>query len=279
MKIAALLVSASCAVLAQDSGVRTRQLWDTSLMNERPAASQTKETKQTKTSSAPPIRGLVGVTVWRLRPSITTDRREIRALIQPAEGPSTEWTPERMSVDSPLKEGQHVRVSVESGEAGYLYIIDQDEYSNGEKSDAYLIFPTSRTRGGDNKVSAGVVIQIPSPEDRVSYFDVVRSRPDQISETLMFLVTPKPLADVSLGPSRIKLKPGQLTQWEKQASTKAYKLEAPGNAGKAQTVTELNATTRGVTLTSADPAPQTMYRVESKAGDSIMVRLPLRISK
>src|SRR5215471_19275751 len=221
MKIAALFVTASYMAFAQDSGVRTRQLWDTSLKNERPAGSQTKDTKQTKAPAAPPVRGLVGVTVWRLRPSVTTDRREIRALIQPDDGPSTEWTPERVSADTPLKEGQHVRVSVESGETGYLYIIDQDEYASGEKGDPYLIFPTTHTRGGDNKVSAGLVIQIPSPEDRVSYFDVVRSRPDQMNETLMFLVTPKPLSDVALSPKRIKLKADQLARWEKQASTKA----------------------------------------------------------
>jgi hypothetical protein len=275
MKVAVLVVSVSCVLLAQESAVRTRQLWDTSLMSERPAAPQGKQAK----AATPPVRGLVGVTVWRLRPSVTTDRREIRALIQPPDGNQQEWTPERVSADTALKEGQHVRVSVESGETGYLYIIDQDEYANGQKSDAYLIFPTTRTRGGDNKVSAGVVVQIPSPEDRPSYFDVVRSRPDQMNETLMFLVTPKPITDIALGPNRIKLKADQLAQWEKQAQTKAYRLEAKGSEGASQTVAELQATTRGVALNSGDPPPQTMYRVESKPGDSIMVRLPLKIVK
>ncbi len=277
MKLALLLVVLGTVVVAQEPEVRTRQLWDASLMSQRPAAPAAVAAKS-KAPAAAPVRGLVGGTVWRLRPAQTADRREIRALIQ-EDGATTEWTPERMAADAPIKEGQHIRISVESGEAGYLYIVDQDEYANGEKSDPYLIFPTARTRGGDNHVSAGTVIQIPAAEDNPSYFKVTRSRPDQTNETLMFLVTPKPLADVALGRNRLKLRPGQVSDWEKQAQTKAYKLEAKGDAGKAETLTELNAAVRGVALTGKDPAPQTMYRVESKAGDSIMVRMPLRIEK
>jgi hypothetical protein len=31
-------------------------------------------------------------------------------------------------------------------------------------------------------------------------------------------------------------------------------------------------------LTQADPLPQTMYRVESKPGDSLMLRVPLKLA-
>jgi hypothetical protein len=54
-------------------------------------------------------------------------------------------------------------------------------------------------------------------------------------------------------------------------------LEAAGQAGKVLTVAEQQAS-RGAVLTQADPLPQTMYRVESKPGDSLMFRVPLKLA-
>jgi Domain of unknown function (DUF4384) len=269
--VAVMLAAFACA---QESEVRTRQLWDQSLMTERPAAPAVKQ------AAKPPVdqvHGLVGITVWRLRPAQTADRREIRALIQ-EDGADVEFTPERVSADQPLREGQKVRISVESGETGYLYIIDRDEYADGTKDDPYLIFPTTRTRGGDNRVKAGVVIQIPAAEDSPSYYKVERSRPDQVSDTVTIFVTPKPIAGLQLTRNRMKLTEQQLKDWQAQAQTKSYKLESKATVGQAQTVAE-HAASRGASLTQADPLPQTMYRVASKPGDTLMVQLPLKIAK
>ncbi len=256
--------------------VRTRQLWDSSLAAQRPPAATTAKPTTPKPAS-PPVRGLVGVTVWRLRPAQTTDKREIRALVQEDGRDMGDWTPERIPADSPLLEGQRVRISVESGEEGYLYLVDRDEYADGSKSDPYVIFPTTRTRGGDNHVKPGVVIQIPAEEDNPNYFKVVRSRPDQVNEVITILVSPKPLPGIGNTRNRIKLTENQMAEWEKQSKTKAYRLEAAGQAGKVLTVAE-QAASRGVLLTQDDPLPQTMYRVDSKPGDTIMLQLPLKIT-
>jgi hypothetical protein len=215
--------------------------------------------------------------VWRLRPAHTTDRREIRALIQEDGRDLGDWTPERISADSPILEGQRLRISVESGEDGYLYLVDRDEYADGTKSDPYLIFPTTRTRGGDNHVRPGVVIQIPAAEDDPNYFKVERSRADQVNEVITILVSPRPIPGIGNTRNRMKLREDQMTEWEKQSKTKAYQLEAVGQAGKVLTVAE-QAASRGGVLTQADPLPQTMYRVDAKPGDTIMLRLPLKIA-
>jgi hypothetical protein len=263
-------------VFAQESEVRTRQLWDTSLAAQRPAAPAAAKPTTPKPAS-PPVRGLVGVTVWRLRPAQTTDKREIRALIQEDGRDMGDWTPERIPADSPLLEGQRVRISVESGEEGYLYLVDRDEYADGSKSDPYIIFPTTRTRGGDNHVKPGVVIQIPEEQDNPNYFKVVRSRADQVNEVITILVSPKPMPGIGNTRNRIKLTENQMAEWEKQSKTKAYRLEAAGQAGKVLTVAE-QAASRGGVLTQDDPLPQTMYRVDSKPGDTIMLQLPLKIT-
>jgi len=277
-RVAVVLVLAGVA-FGQESDVRMRKLWDTTLINERPPAPSAKGTTPaaTKKPAVPAVRGLVGVTVWRLRPSRTVDRRDIRALIQ-EEGKETEWTPERIPADTPLIQGQRVRISIESGEEGYLYIIDRDVYADGTKSDPYLIFPTTRTRGGDNRVKAGVLIEIPAADDNPSYFKVVRSRTDQVNELLTIVVAAKPIPGIELGRDRLKLREEQVGNWEKMAQTKTYKLESKEQQGQVLTLGE-QAAGRGKPHTQADPVPQTMFKVDSKPGDTLMVQLPLTLAK
>src|SRR5260370_250665 len=110
-----LLIAA--LALAQESGdpdVRTRQLWDTTLLNKRPASGKPAAAKR---PSSPVTGALIGVTVWRMRPSKPGDAREVRALIHEDAG-SIEWTPERVAADTPIAEGQKVRISVEAAETG-----------------------------------------------------------------------------------------------------------------------------------------------------------------
>ena len=92
---------------------------------------------------ATPVKGtLVGVTVWSFRPSRPTDTtREIRALIQEDSG-DLELTPERVSADQPLAEGQKLRIGIEVSKAGYHYVIDRDEYADGTNSTPSL-FPAA----------------------------------------------------------------------------------------------------------------------------------------
>jgi hypothetical protein len=259
-----------------DEEVRTRQLWDTTLLDKRPSSAKAPATKK------PPVRPmkgtLVGVTVWRLRPSKPGDTREVRALIQ-EDGGEGEWTPERVAADAPLAEGQKVRISTETAQEGYLYVIDRDEYADGTKGDAYLIFPTLRTRGGDNRVTPGMVVEVPAPDDNPPYFKVQRSRPDQINEVLIFLISPKPLAELKIGRQRAKVSEDQFARWEKQWKAQSRKLEDAAQEGKVYTVAEKVAARGGKLLTKDDPLPQTMYYVDCKLGDVVMLEVPLKTAK
>src|SRR5690242_7708755 len=256
-----LLLSLSALAPGQgpaDEEVRTRQLWDTTLLAKRPSGKKPAATK------ALPNRvdgALVGITVWRLRPSRPGDAREVRALIHVETG-NAEFTPERIAADRPLSEGQKVRISIEAAQEGYLYIIDRDEYADGTKSDPYLIFPTLAIHKGQNHVAPGVVVQIPAEDE--GYFNVERSKPNQISEVLTFLITPRPLAEIKIG-QRQKLGEEQVVHWQNQWKAKSYKLEDAAHEGKVYTLTEKDAARGGKLLTKDDPLPQTMYRVDCKA--------------
>jgi hypothetical protein len=264
-----------CSILAQmaqqEQDLRTRELWDSSLLSKRPVG---------KARPLPMTHddGVVGITLWRLRPSESGDQPEVRALIHEGDE-SRQWTPERVSIDTPLHEGQKVRISIETARAGYLYVIDCDEYVDGSKSDAYLIFPTLKMSGGDNRVSAGTVIEIPAPDDKPPYFKVKRSRPDQTNETLTILVRLKPIENLQISRDRLRLSAEQVATWKKQSRTAAYRLEATGQAGKPYTFEEKMAGSGGKILTQEDPLPQTLYHVSAKPEEPLMVELPLRISK
>ena len=258
-----------------DADLRTRQLWDTTLLDKRPAPA--KPAARKRPTSAPVTGALVGITIWRLRPSKPGDSREVRAMIHEESGVE-EWTPERVASDMPLAEGQKVRFSTEAVQAGYLYVIDRDEYADGTKSAPYLIFPTTRTRGGDNHVTPGMMVEIPAPDDNPPFFKIQRSRPDQMNEVLTILISPKPIAELKIGRDRLQLSEAQVARWEKQWKFKSTKLEDAVHAGKVYTVAEKNAARGGDLLTQDDPLPQTMSHVDCKAGDTVMLDVPLKIT-
>ena len=93
-----------------------------------------------------------------------SDGGDARLLVQETEDQRTEsveWTPERVETGTTFSVGERVRLSIESPRAGYLYVIDREQYADGSTSDPYLIFPTLRIRGGNNSVRAGKVIELP----------------------------------------------------------------------------------------------------------------------
>jgi hypothetical protein len=272
--LAALLLN-SCLTLGQDDQqgqeLSTREVWDSSLLSKRPVG----KAKPLPTTQDD---GLVGITLWQLRPSEPADQPEVRALIHEGNA-SQQWTPQRVSIDTPLREGQKVRISIETARAGYLYVIDCDEYADGSKSNSYLIFPTLKMSRGDNRVSAGTIVEIPAPDDTPPYFTVKRSRPDQTSETLTILVRPKPLENLPISRDRLRLSADQVATWKKQSKTASDRLETSGQIGKPYTLAEKMAGGGEKSLTQDDPLPETMYYVPAKPGEPLTVELPLRISK
>jgi hypothetical protein len=220
----------------------------------------------------------VGVTIWRLR-SASAAEPGARILVQ-EEGNTVEWAPERVSSSSALKPGDRVRLSIESPEAGYLYVIDRERYATGERGDPYLIFPTSRTREGDNRVVAGRLVDIPGQEDRPNFFALRPSRGDQVEEELTVLLTTEPIGSITIGTKALKLTNDQVAKWEKEwGAGSVERFELTGGAGKVWTRAEQQAASGGTRLlTQEDPPPQTVYRVGVKSGEPLMVKVRLRYS-
>jgi hypothetical protein len=264
----------------------TRKLWDTAFIDQpkRPAGAKSAGRRyRIATPNVPPDRvvadTVVGVTLWRLRPSQTTDTGE-RILVQEG-SESADWIPERVEADTKLTAGTRVRLSVEAARAGYLYVIDREQYADGSLGDPYLIFPTTRTNGGNNEVRAGHIIEIPTQDDRPPFFTLKPSRSDQVSEMISVLVSPTPLEDLQIGAGAQKLSVQQVATWDKSWGGTVGRLEMQNGAGKTWTRQEKEAGADATrSLTQDEPAPQTLfYKPEAKSGQPVMVNVALRYGK
>lgn len=261
----------------------TRHLWNTAYIAPAPGTTARRSpAKRIYRIATPkvPLAGVtadtvVGVTLWRLRAARSSDAGE--RIISHDGSDAVDWVPERVSTTTRLKQGDRLRISIEAARTGYLYVINREEYSNGTSGEPILIFPTTRTRGGDNQVSVGRVIEIPAQEDAPPFFTLRKSRPEHVAESVTIIVSPLPIEGLIVTDKQQRLTEEQVAAWEKQWGGEAGRLEMQGGAGKPWTSAEKDAGSDGTrSLTKADPVPQTvLYRpgVASDRGVLYQVKL------
>jgi hypothetical protein len=266
-------------VMAQTSDESTRKLWDTAFIpssTKKKTAHKRRSAYRIATPNVPVDNvapdTVVGVTIWRLRPATRSDSGE--RLIVHDDSSSQEWLPERISPNTRLAPGDRLRISVEAARTGYLYVIDREQYADGTLGEPYLIFPTTRTLSGDNKVSIGKLAEIPALDDSPPFFTIRKSRPDHVAEVMSVLVTPEPLEGLQITEKAQKLTNEQVASWEKQWSTSVGRLEM-STTGQAWTKAEKDSGTRA--LTAGAPAPQLLfYRPSVKPSEPMLVKLRLQ---
>jgi hypothetical protein len=280
-------------LLAGDMAARqqtepTRRLWDSEFI---------KKSKQTAAKAPPDKRKyriatpqipvdrvegdtVIGITLWRLRPSVATDDKQVRILKHKKDKSSVvEWTPERISVDTPLAAGQRLRLSIEAARTGYLYVIDREQFADGSLGKPLLIFPTLSIQEGKNEVRLGRVIDIPPLED--GYFELEQSRPDQTGEIITLLVTSKPVSDLKISEDAIELPTELIGTWEKAWGGDIGRVELEGTSGKIWTPEEKAASSvEGKLLKYDGPLPQTLYyRPNAKPDEPLLMNVRLRYGK
>ena len=245
-----------------------------------PAKNNAASKKKTDPAPAPPKPGApaeareVGVTLWRLRPATETDTGPGFQVLQA--GKMVVLTPERIEGTAPVALGEHVRLSIESPRDGYLYVINREQYADGTTGAPALIFPTTRIRGGDNRVSAGRLVDIPDAADPQPFFTLTSNQkegqPQNVGELITILITPRPLEGITAGRSPVALDPAQVAKWETAWEGEVSEvLEMNGGAGRAWTQEEKQAGEATRSLTQADPVPQTIYRVAGRPGEPLML--------
>ena len=261
----------------------TRHMWDTAFIDQGKKAATKRPARRSYKVVTPrvPVVGVapdsvIGITLWRLRPSRKADAGE--RIISHDGTDSTEWLPERMSSNGRMAEGDRIRISVEAARTGFLYVVDQEQYADGSKGEPYLIFPTTRTRGGDNSVKAGRVIEIPAQDDSPPYFTLKRTRADQVGESVTVLVSPTPIQALTITDKVQRLSADTLALWEKSWGAQAGRLEMANGEGKPWTKQEKEAGADGTrSMTEAEPAPQTIYyRPGTSSTVPVLVKVELQ---
>src|SRR5215510_2150466 len=271
-----LLVLIVVSVLAQKQEDTTRKLWDTAFIAS-PSNKKTTTRRRAYRIATPnvPVNNVapetvVGVTLWRLRPANRSDSGE-RLIVH---DDNSEWLPERISATTRLVQGDRLRISVETVRAGYLYVIDREQYADGSLGEPYLIFPTTRTSGGNNAVAVGRLLEIPAQDDSPPFFTMKKSRPDHVAEVVSVLVTAAPLEGFQITDKAQKLTDSLVAKWENAWGSSVGHLEM-STTGQTWTKEEKDATTRA--LTASAPAPQLLfYRPSLKPTEPMYVKLRLQ---
>jgi hypothetical protein len=273
----ALIILVLCGLFAaasqplQEKEDLSRKLWNKQFETARKRAGKGKPRGKAHTIG----KDLIGLTIWRLREVSSNETVNIpRLLFQ-----QRQLIPERIGIDTIFSENDRVRLSIEVPRVNnhYLYVIDREVYDDGTMSAPYLIFPTRRTRGGDNTVRAGKLIQIPALEDNPPYFNFTSFRKDRVRERLTIIVSPQSLS-FSLGDEPLQLDPSQVTQWEKQWGGTPEWRETPNSLGRTWTAAEKEAGDGARLLSQLDPLPQTMYRARSNPSGHLLIVVALRIA-
>jgi hypothetical protein len=289
MAVLALVVLVAASLFTAGPGLRvsaqkpeeaTRKLWDTAFIETPSKKNTTRRRSYRVATPNVPVDNVapdtvVGVTIWRLRPANRSDSGE--RLIVHDDNADQEWLPERISANTRLVQGDRLRISVEAVRAGYLYVIDREQYADGTLGEPYLIFPTTRTAGGNNEVAIGRLLEIPARDDSPPFFTMKKSRPNHVAEVVSVLVSPTPLEGVQITDKAQKLTDAQVASWEKAWGSSVGRLEMSA-AGQTWTKEEKEATTRA--LTASAPAPQLLfYRPSAKPTEPLFVKLQLRYRK
>jgi hypothetical protein len=253
--------------------------------NDRPKKLKSRRTYRlaSSTSKTRPISrasgvAQLGITIWKLRPVAVNDTAS-RVLVR-EKGKSSEWVPERVESGTTLREGDHVRLSIESPNAGYLYVVGRDLFADGTRGRAMLIYPWLDMRGGNNQVRPGKLIDIPAQEDDPSYFTARPSSQNQVGEILTIIVTKSPL-NLPISDEPLPISAAEMTKWEKIWGAQSERFEMEGGAGQAWTKQEQQAgSIKGTRqLTRDDPAPQTIYRLHTKNKTGFLVDVRLSYAR
>lgn len=268
---------------SNDSALQNAQGGVLSSTSPRPKPPRTYRLASTTAKAKRPLVGgtklaQLGVTIWRLRP-VRANETGARMLLR-EKGKSSELIPERVEADTIFREGDQLRLSIESPRTGHLYVVDQDLYSDGSTGSAMLIYPWADMVGSDNKMRPGKLVDIPAQEDEPSYFTARRSTPNQVGEILTVIITTSPL-NLPISNEPIRISAADLSKWVNLWGGPSERFEMEGGAGEVWTKQEQQASARKGTrqLTREDPAPQTIYRISTADNKALLVNVRLRYGK
>jgi len=129
---------------------------------------------------------------------------------------------------------------------------------------------------GDNRVSPGRLIEIPSQEDPVIALNVVRSGQRHIGEELLVLFSPERLQSVPISKPDTALPPDLVQNWEREWPAATLRMDLARD-GDAWTSAEKAAGAEKRLLTQADPMPQSIFAASAAPNRPFLLHIPLEV--
>lgn len=243
----------------------------------------------------------IGVTVGRGRAATEAESLDVDvAKVRLQDGRALVF--ERAQDEQPVAHGSLIQMAVEylaytdamgkrqSERVGYLYVINRVRFPDGRTGPPRLIFPTKRTRGGDNRVVPGQPVMLPSSNRP---WQITRSSTGRLHafETYVVIVSPRPLRDArgnelradEVDPAALEtLLAGWLRRWG------GGEMRAVLREGAGRLFTRREQDASGDTndprrdtieldtdLTQDDPPPQTVFRKAVTPGEAMLVTIEL----
>ncbi len=311
--VGAILIFSAAAAFAQD----TRSITSDDFASQRPAAKKTtRQTRNNRTKRRPTYKYVrrtpivrrkktnkpttiankpekvseIGVTIWKLRPSRSSDGGyKLPVLVNNLR---EMWTAERIGLDNLFGAGERVRLAIESSVSGYLYVINSETYSDGTFGAPFLIFPAASDE--DNSVKPGLLVDIPDQTESLPYFLINPQKANYTGELLTVIISPKPLTNMKTdGDGKIK-NLDDLIELEERADAEIFsrndsedkiysKTEAEAVCGaKTRQLTREKSSenpcgTKTRQLTREEPLPQTIFRVKTAAGQPAVAFITLKV--
>jgi hypothetical protein len=231
----------------------------------------------------------IGITIWRLREVVTKDKvdsavventRILKRVKGKEKDVSVKVIPERISLNTPLADGDLVRFAIEVPTEGYIYIISQELYTNGKYSQPYLVFPSRRDVGKTDKILSGKLLFIPNEEDNFQISKLKESGSETLEEVFTIIVAKEPLSDLppleTDEPKELSLNSFQ--EWKNKWGGKVFKFEQESSSKLLITRTEKKATlTNDIILSENDLLPQTIYHISGNKEQVLLFTTSLKI--
>lgn len=313
-----LLILFGATAFAQGGG-QTRSITSDDFVSQRPAAKAKSSVsrknritykfvrqdkniaRRKKTISVKPKPGVptkpakvseVGVTLWKLRPSRSSDAGfKLPVLVNNLR---QMWTAERVDSDTVFQAGDRIRFAVESSDSGYLYIVNSEIYTDGTFGTPLLIFPAPADE--DNSVQPGLLVDIPDHTEDFPYFQIEPKKANYAGELLTVIISPKPIFNLKTDEDGRITNLDELIELEISADAEIYsrndthdkvytQAEAQAVCGsKTRQLTREKSIanpcgTKTRQLTREEPLPQTIYRIKTQAGQPAVAFIKLNVKQ
>jgi hypothetical protein len=262
----ALVVAPAPRLIAQEEAPTTRRIWDDAFRRARAEARE----KKAQAGAA-----YLGLTVWRLRRASAEPQPEgaVRLALE-----GEDWWAESVEVGTRFAAGERLRLGIESARRGYLYVVDTEQNADGSQGTPRLVFPTTRTHGGDNRVSAGRLVEIPDLVDTPPYFSIQSSHQGHVADVLTIFVTPRPLEGMRPARDPLPITRDQLARWERAYRAPASHLSLSPGPARPYTRAEREAAASDTRLLAHDdPLPQALFRIDRPSGNGMWIQVSLDV--